>query len=127
MSPSNGQFVMPSFIQLVPGANDTMESWFKIGNADAIADRLYAEGRTRACVITTSTLDFMGNAPQMPGFSVKTLRADDYPTWGLRRLALVKMLIELNRESSPSFPGMGGGFGGPGGMDGPGGMGGPDF
>ena len=127
MSPSNGQFVMPSFIQLVPGANDTMESWFKIGNADAIADRLYAEGRTRACVITTSTLDFMGNAPQMPGFSVKTLRADDYPTWGLRRLALVKLLIELNRESAPSFPGMSGGFGGPGGMDGPGGMGGPDF
>ena len=131
MSPSNGQFSIPAFIQLVPGANDTMESWFKVGSADAIADCLYAEGKTRACVITTSALDFMPTGQQMPGFSVKTLRADDYPTWGLRRQALVKLLLDLGKEPVPSFPGMGGGFGGgrPGGMGGGfgGGFGGPDF
>ena len=110
---------IPAFIQLVPGKNDTMESWFKLGGADAIADRLIAEGKTKPCVITTSTLEFMSNAPQMPGFGVKTLRADDYPTWTQRRRALFKLLIEIGKEPAPSFggfggPPQGGGFGGDG-------------
>ena len=37
-----GMRAMPVFIQLVPGEGDTMESWFKVGGADAIVDRLYA-------------------------------------------------------------------------------------
>jgi hypothetical protein len=124
-----GRMSMPSFVQLVPGKGDTMESWFKVGGADAIADRLLADGKTKHCVITTSALDFMQGRPQMPGFGVKTLKADDYRTWSERRRALVKLLLDIGKEERPAFPGMGGfgrpgggGFGGPGG-----GFGGGDF
>ncbi|MCR5679092.1 MAG: hypothetical protein K6G08_02630 [Prevotella sp.] len=125
---TGGPMQFPTFIQLVPGKDDTMESWFKVGGADAIADRLIADGKTRPCILTTSTLDFMQGMPQMPGFSVKTLRADDYPTWTQRRRALVKLLLDIGKEQRPSFDGMPGGFGGgrPGGFGGgrPGGFGG---
>jgi hypothetical protein len=122
-SPMPRAMTMPAFIQLVPGENDTMESWFKIGGADAIADRLLADGKTKPCILTTSGLEFMQGGPQMPGFKIRTLRADDYPTWTQRRRALVKLLLEVGREQAPQFPGFGGGgFGG-------GGFGGdrPDF
>jgi hypothetical protein len=102
---------MPVFIQLVPAHGDSMESWFKVGGADAIADRLLADGKTKPCIITTSALEFMQGMPQMPGFGVKTLRADDYPTWSQRRRALVKLLLDVGKEPAPSLPGMGGGFG----------------
>ena len=104
---------IPAFIQLIPGKNDTMESWFKVGGADAIADRLLADGKTKPCIITTSNLDFMqqANMPQMPGFRVRTLRADDYPTWPQRRRALFRLLIEIGKEPAPSFGGFGGGRG----------------
>jgi enterochelin esterase-like enzyme len=121
--PSRGM-ALPRIIQLIPGEGDTMESWFKVGGADAIADRLYADGKTKPCILTTSSLDFMQQSgmPQMPGFSPKVLRADDYPTWTQRRRALVKLLIDLGKEEAPSFPGggfPGGGFGGrPGGFQG---------
>ena len=121
---------IPTFIQLVPGEGDTMESWFKIGGADAIADRLVADKKTKPCIITTSAMEFMQGGPQMPGFKVRTLRADDYPTWTQRRRALVKMLLEIGREQAPQFPGFGGGgFGGgrPGGFGGGGFGGGPQF
>ena len=119
MSPmQRGKMVMPAFIQLVPGEGDTMESWFKIGGADAIADRLLADGKTKPCVITTSTLDFMNQGGmggmQMPGFKVRTLKADDYPTWAQRRRALFRLLVEIGKEPDPEFPQMGGfgaGFG----------------
>ena len=118
--PAQGM-TMPKFIQLVPGKGDTMESWFKVGGADAIADRLLADGKTKPCIITTSSLDFMQQSgmPQMPGFSPKVLRANDYPTWAQRRRALFKLLLDLGKEPNPTFPGFpgGGGFGG-GGMDG---------
>ena len=58
---------MPKFIQLVPGEGDTMESWFKIGGADAIVDRLIADGKTKPCILTTSALEFMprgGGSPR---------------------------------------------------------------
>ena len=103
---------MPKFIQLVPGEGDTMESWFKIGGADAIVDRLIADGKTKPCILTTSALEFMqqgGGMPQMPGFSPRVLRADDYPTWTQRRRALVKLLLEIGREPDAQFPGFGGG------------------
>ena len=50
--------------------------------------------------LTTSTLEFMqqGGMPQMPGFGVRTLRADDYPTWTQRRRALVKLLLDIGKE-----------------------------
>ena len=117
MSPMSRQgMTMPTFIQLVPAEGDTMESWFKVGGADAIADRLFADGKTKPCVITTSTLSFMqqGGMPPMPGFSPKVLRADDYPTWAQRRRALIKLLLQIGREPSRQFPPFGGGpFGGP--------------
>lgn len=127
MSPMPAQPTMPVMIRLVPGAGDTVESWFKVGGADAIADRLVADGKTKPCIITTSSMDFMrqGGGMQMPGMKMNVLRADDYPTWSMRRRALVKMLIEIGKQPSPQFPNMQGfggggmqGFGGGGGMQG---------
>ena len=121
MSPTTGQPMMPVMIQLVPGENDTMESWFKLGGADAIADRLLADGNTRPCMITTSALDFMGQGGmRMPGFEPRVLRADDYPTWSQRRRALLRLLVKIGKEPAPEMPafggfgggGFGGGFGG---------------
>jgi enterochelin esterase-like enzyme len=123
--PQQGR-TMPVFIQLVPGENDTMESWFKLGGADAIADRLIADGNAKPCIITTSSMDFMGGGGgggmRMPGFSVNTLKADDYPTWSLRRRALVKLLLDIKKQPDPQFPGFGGG-----GRPGGGGFGGGGF
>ena len=113
--PQRGQgMMMPIMIQLIPGEGDTMESWFKVGGADAIVDRLLADGKTKPCILTTSNLDFMQNAgmPQMPGFKPRTLRADDYPTWSQRRRALVKLLLAIGKEPAPHMPAFGGGFGG---------------
>ena len=134
-------FTMPVFIQLVPGEGDTMESWFKLGGADAITDRLVADGNAKPCIITTSSMDFMGGGGQQrPGFRVNTLRADDYPTWSLRRRALVKLLFDIKKQPDPQMPGgfgggnrpggnRGGGFGGgrPGGFGGGFGGGGGQF
>ncbi len=105
MSPMPAQPTMPVFIQLVPGQNDTMESWFKLGGADAIADQLMNDGKTHPCVITTSTMDFMnqGGMP-MPDLKPHVLRADDYPTWPQRRRALMRLLLKIGREPAPQFP-----------------------
>ena len=70
-------------VQLQPGKNDTMESWFKVGGADAMADRLIAEGRIRPCILTTASV---------AGASV--LRADAYKTWEQRRKALETLLLK---------------------------------
>lgn len=106
--------MMPVMIQLIPGEGDTMESWFKVGGADAIADRLLADGNTKPCILTTSNLEFMQNSgmPQMPGFKIRTVRADDYPTWSQRRRALAKLLLAIGKEPAPEMPSFGGGFGG---------------
>ena len=126
MSPMpQGPGAMPVFIQLVPGANDTMESWFKQGGAGAIVDRLVADGKAKPCILTTSSFMQQGGM-QMPGFKPNVLRADDYPTWTQRRRALVKMLFDLKRQPDPTFPGMGGGRMGGGRMGG-GRMGGGGF
>jgi enterochelin esterase-like enzyme len=114
MAPMSGQPSMPVFIQLVPGANDTMESWFKVGGADAIADKMIADGLTKSCVITTSSMDFMGQGggmPMMGNFQPRVLRADDYPTWPQRRRALLKLLMKIGKEPAPEFPSFGGGGG----------------
>ena len=112
-----GMFMMPTMIQLVPGKNDTMESWFKIGGADAIVDKLVADGKAKACVLTTSSMDFMQGMPGggMSGFQMDVLKADDYPTWGLRRAALIKLLLEIAKRPAPQMGGFGGGRPGGGG------------
>ena len=76
-------------IQLLPGRDDTLESWFKVGGADALADRLIAEGKANPCRLTTST------RPQVGSSAVHTLKADDYPTWAERQAALEKLLLNL--------------------------------
>ncbi len=85
---------MPIFIQLVPGETDTDESWFKVGAADAIADRIHAAHHLKPFLITTSDLDFMqqGFGQQM---EIRTLRAADYKTWKERQQALEALLVTL--------------------------------
>ena len=80
------------FILLVPGDDDTVESWFKVGGADAIADRLVADGKlSKSCVIATGTPDAM---PQTSA-QQHILRAADYKTWTERRKALEQLLLSL--------------------------------
>ena len=98
ISPMQRMPTPPVFIQLIPATGETCEGWFKLGGADAIADRLFADGKIKSCIITTSNLDFMQNTPQMPALQVKTLRADDYPTWSQRRRALFRLLISTNQQ-----------------------------
>ena len=77
-------------IRLIPGQDDTIESWFKIGGADVMADKLVSQGRTLPCILTT-------DADQQPSAGQKayTLRANDYPTWPARRQALEQLLTNL--------------------------------
>lgn len=106
--------VMPAFIQLIPVEGESVESWFKVGGADAIADRMIADGKTKPCMITVSATDFsqQQGGMQMPGFKMNKLDANDYPTWSQRRRALIKLLLDIKKQPDPEFPTMGGGFGG---------------
>ena len=80
------------FILLVPGDDDTVESWFKVGGADAIADRRVADGKlSKPCVIATGTPDVV---PQTSA-QQHILRAADYKTWTERRKALEQLLLSL--------------------------------
>ena len=90
--------VMPTFIQLIPPSGESMEGWFKEGGADAITDRLLADGKTKPCIITTSKLEFMNQGDQSPTIKVHTLKASDFPTWPQRRRALFRLLTSLNKE-----------------------------
>ncbi len=71
-------------ISLIIGKNDTDESWFKVGGADDIADRLVAEGKIQGCAF------FVGETP-LPG--TKILRADDFATWDKRSMAFEDLLL----------------------------------
>jgi hypothetical protein len=106
--------VMPAFIQLIPAEGESVESWFKVGGADAIADRMIADGKTKPCMITVTATDFsqQQGGMQMPGFKMNKLDANDYPTWSQRRRALVKLLLDIKKQPDPEFPAMGGVFGG---------------
>jgi enterochelin esterase-like enzyme len=75
-------------IQLIPGNDDTMESWFKVGSANLIADKLLVEGKTQPCILTTST----AKDSKMKTY---TLKASDYKNWAERRKALEKLLLSL--------------------------------
>ena len=73
-----------------------MESWFKVGGANAIADKLVNERKTKPCVITTSKMEFMNNNNNngpAPNLNILTIRADDYKTWAERRQALEQLLL----------------------------------
>lgn len=70
-------------ITLVPGKNDTAESWFKAGRADDIADILIAEGKIKPCSLVVSTV-----VPE----NGKYLNADDFKTWKERSQALENLL-----------------------------------
>lgn len=74
----------PVTICLVPGANDTVESWFKIAHANLIADKLIHDGKAKPCILTTAKVK-----------GAKELKASDYKTWSERRQALVKLLQSL--------------------------------
>ncbi len=71
-------------VRLVPGQNDTAESWFKTGGADDIADLLIANGESHPCILTTSVVE-----------TPYSVSADDYSTWEQRRQALVKLLKSI--------------------------------
>lgn len=71
-------------LRLIPGKNDTAESWFKAGGADALADKLIAGKRCKPCVLTTAPVD-----------ADMELRADDYSTWQERRKALEEALVNI--------------------------------
>ena len=75
-------------IRLIPGKNDTMESWFKIGGADVMADKLIAQKKIRPLIITTGE-----QTSEQADLKVLTLRADDYNTWPERRHALESLLL----------------------------------
>jgi len=81
----NAQETSLPTIRLIPGKDDTMESWFKIGGADAIADKYMAEQKVKPMKLTTAEVlnpDYI-------------LRADDYPTWPERRHALESLMDSL--------------------------------
>ena len=78
-------------VRLIPGADDTMESWFKVGGADAIADKLIASGQAVSCILVTGNTEVEQPWPDAK-LQVRTLRAEDYPTWQARRDALEKLL-----------------------------------
>ena len=85
--------IAPYLIRLIPGADDTMESWFKVGGANAIADKLLADGRTKPCNMITDVnaeADF-----SQAKMKVYTLKASDYKTWAERRKALETLLLNL--------------------------------
>ena len=71
-------------IFLVPGEDDTVESWFKIGGADMMADKLIAQGKIPQVIIIASNKEK----------TIATLRASDYKTWPERRKALETILLQ---------------------------------
>ena len=81
-------------VHLISGPDDTIESWFKTGGADAIADKLIAEKQAKPCLIVTGVIDegkpFFGTQ-----IKVATLRATDFATWRDRRQALEQTLKQL--------------------------------
>ena len=89
--PANGK---PQFvIQLIPGKDDTSESWFKIGGADVMADQFISTKKLQPfCITTDQSSCCEGKKCEK---KVYTLRADDYTTWPERRHALESLLDSL--------------------------------
>ena len=89
--PANGK---PQFIiQLIPGKDDTAESWFKIGGADVMADQFISTKKLQPfCMTTDKSNCCEGKKCEK---KIYTLRADDYTTWPERRHALESLLDSL--------------------------------
>ena len=81
-------------VLLIPGDDDTIESWFKVGGADAIADKLIAEKQAKPCLLVTGVTD-ASLLHLRKAKKVVTLRASDYSTWRDRRSALEKTLKNI--------------------------------
>lgn len=91
-SPAQGR--PQASIQLVPDEGMTLESWFKVGGADAIIDKLTAEGKCKPVMVFSGD----NSRRERPGnreMNVKVLKASDYKTWQERRNALVNLLNSL--------------------------------
>ena len=83
-------------VVLVAGKDDTVESWFKVGGADAMADRLASEGLLKPCIIRSLAAENGGQGLDDGGKVKKhILRAADYTTWPERRKALERLLKGL--------------------------------
>ena len=98
----------PQFcIQLIPSQDDTLESWFKIGGADVMADRLIAQKKLPPFCICSGT---QGDSPSViqsqcsllteGTVPVYSLKADDYPNWPERRHALESILDSLMLQAA---------------------------
>ena len=79
-------------IFLVPGKDDTMESWFKVGGANLISDKLIAEGKIKSFHLIS---DADASKQFIESKTVHVLKASDYKTWKERRAALEKLLLSL--------------------------------
>ena len=94
----------PQFcIQLIPGKDDTIESWFKIGGADVMADKLIGQKKLPPFCIMTGC-EGKGSCcqgkDQKCDKKVYTLKADDYPNWSERRHALESILDSLMLQAA---------------------------
>ncbi len=94
----------PKFcIRLVPGKDDTIESWFKIGGANVMADQLIAARRLPPFCIM-SDFEEKGTCcrdkDKTCDKKVYTLKADDYPTWPERRHALESIFDSLMLQAA---------------------------
>ena len=80
-------------IYLIPGKDDTIESWFKVGGADAIADKLIADNQAQPCILFCQE-----SLPEDIEPTDIVLRASDYKTWQERRAALERILKNGNTK-----------------------------
>lgn len=85
----------PVMIVLQPGEDDTIESWFKVGGADAVVDQLLSEGKIRPCTINSTFHEkSVSNSSDAKTY---TLKASDYKTWAERQQALVALLLKIGK------------------------------
>lgn len=81
-------------IRLVPAEGMTLESWFKVGGANAIADKLTDTGIIKPVMIV-SAFDFRQDRRPNSDMKAETLNAGDYKTWQERSDALMQLLLSL--------------------------------
>lgn len=74
-------------ITLIPGADDTAESWFKIAHANAIVDKLVSEGKCKPCSLVVAS---------EPVPNSKVIRASNSRSWNERAKALENYLLGKN-------------------------------
>ena len=97
--PAGGE---PQFcIRLIPGKDDTVESWFKIGGADVMADKFIAAKKLPPFCICSSASDVITCKQSTVNCQQTfTLKADDYPNWPERRHALESILDSLMLQAA---------------------------